>query len=250
MTDANGLVSTEWMKYYDAIGRAIIGSLLASNNLSDLEDLGAARHNLDVLQGSANFSDVPDKPTARTNLGLGSAATHAATDFQGAGASLQISNNLSDLASVPTARTNMAVPGLATSNTFTGSQSIAGAITGALGGWQTWTPTITSNGTPITSVSVTQAEYFRIGPLVFFQLHFTGSMPAGDATKIMSTLPVTSADSTQFPAVASYIQAGTKHSGQALLSDPDTSHVSLYIDGSIFYTTGPVEYTISGFYRA
>jgi hypothetical protein len=35
----------------------------------------------DVLLKSNNLADLPDKASARTNLGLGSAATHAATDF-------------------------------------------------------------------------------------------------------------------------------------------------------------------------
>ncbi|MDE2098524.1 MAG: hypothetical protein KGL39_14820 [Patescibacteria group bacterium] len=48
-----------------------------------------------------NLSDLASTSTARTNLGLGSAATHAASDF------LQTSNNLSDVANSSTARTNL-----------------------------------------------------------------------------------------------------------------------------------------------
>jgi hypothetical protein len=53
------------------------------------------------MDKSANLSDVTNVVTARANLLLGSAATHAATDF------LQAANNLSDVSSAATARTNI-----------------------------------------------------------------------------------------------------------------------------------------------
>jgi len=56
--------SNTWPGSGITFGGGAVGALLAANNLSDLQD----------------------KPTARTNLGLGTAATHAAGDFDGAGA--------------------------------------------------------------------------------------------------------------------------------------------------------------------
>lgn len=68
-----------------------------------------------------NLSDVNSVSLARSNLGLGTAATHAATDFDAAGAaaavlasSLQINNNLSDLNSASAARTNLGLGSAAT----------------------------------------------------------------------------------------------------------------------------------------
>ena len=88
------------------------GALLASNNLSDLADASSARTNLglgsaaesaasDFLAVASNLSDLDDASAARTNLGLGSAAESAASDF------LAVSSNLSDLADASTARTNL-----------------------------------------------------------------------------------------------------------------------------------------------
>ncbi len=68
-----------------------------------------------------NLSDLNSASTARSNLGLGTAATHAASDFDAAGAaaavlasSLQIAANLSDLNSASTARTNLGLGSAAT----------------------------------------------------------------------------------------------------------------------------------------
>jgi hypothetical protein len=88
------------------------GALLAANNLSDLEDASAARTNLglgsaaesaasDFLSVASNLSDLNDASAARTNLGLGSAAESAASDF------LAVASNLSDLNDASAARTNL-----------------------------------------------------------------------------------------------------------------------------------------------
>ena len=86
--------------------------LLKSNNLSDVSSVSSARTNLglgtaathaasDFLQASNNLSDVASTSTARTNLGLGSAATQSSSTF------LQASNNLSDVTNINTAATNL-----------------------------------------------------------------------------------------------------------------------------------------------
>jgi hypothetical protein len=88
------------------------GALLAANNLSDLDDASAARTNLglgsaaesaasDFLAVASNLSDLDDASAARTNLGLGSAAESAASDF------LAVASNLSDLNDASAARTNL-----------------------------------------------------------------------------------------------------------------------------------------------
>ena len=57
------------------------------------------------MRGSNNLSEITNAATARTNLGLGTAATSAATAF------LATASNLSDVPSAATARTNLGVTG-------------------------------------------------------------------------------------------------------------------------------------------
>jgi hypothetical protein len=61
-----------------------------------------------ALQAANDLSDLAAASTARTNLGLGTAAVAATTDFA------QVANNLSDLAAVATARTNLGLGTIAT----------------------------------------------------------------------------------------------------------------------------------------
>jgi len=157
--DASGSASSAQTA---AISTAEAASLQKSANLSDLVSAATARTNLGLgtaatqpssafdasgtatsaaataqataistaeaasLQRASNLIDLANAATARTNLGLGSASTHAATDFDASGtatsaaataqataistaeaASLQRASNLSDLASVAAALTNL-----------------------------------------------------------------------------------------------------------------------------------------------
>lgn len=118
------------------------GSLLVANNLSDLNNVTTARTNLglgsaattastDYLAVSNNLSDLNNVTTARSNLGLGTAATTASTDY------LAVSNNLSDLNNTTTARTNLGLGTAAVEDTGTavGDMPILVDIGGGVAGF-------------------------------------------------------------------------------------------------------------------
>lgn len=78
------------------------------------------------LDEASNLSDVDSASSARTNLGLGTAATHAVADF------LQTANNLSDVTAA-TARTNLGLGSVATGTTSSATplKNKAGGDTGS-----------------------------------------------------------------------------------------------------------------------
>lgn len=83
----------------DGVWGDVLNDFLSVEHSSDgtlkkAADIADAKSKADgALQRSANLSDLVDVSAARTNLGLGTAATHATADFDAAGSATTAQNN-------------------------------------------------------------------------------------------------------------------------------------------------------------
>ncbi len=104
-----------------------VNSTVAPGGLALIYTDGATNANavIKTTTFGAGLMVSADASAARTALGLGTAATHPATDF------MQGSNNLSELTNVATARTTLGLGTAALSNASAGSLPLA-AVTGTV----------------------------------------------------------------------------------------------------------------------
>jgi hypothetical protein len=109
--------------------------------------------------------------------------------------------------------------------------------------WTAWTPTISSDGGPIT-ISTGTFEYLRIGDIVFF--HFSMTLSASGTGHIWVTTPVglTPVGATGFTG-QEYAATGSKLSGMVLGSG---YLIFLRYDAASLATSGNA-FLVNGFYR-
>lgn len=113
--------------------------------------------------------------------------------------------------------------------------------------WQTWTPTYGASGGTISSTTTETAVYYKIGPIVFFALKFSGTL-ASSPTLVLASFPST--------AVASFgmIYPGlwddsTVNSTIAKCFLNDATQVGIQRDNSAAFNNLATTFWVSGFYE-
>jgi hypothetical protein len=75
------------------------------------------------------------------------------------------------------------------------SISLNEPVLGGMGGWQTWTPSLTAAGSmSLSSITYATTQYLRIGPLVMFELEFTVTLGGAISAFVFASAPLSCVD--------------------------------------------------------
>jgi hypothetical protein len=206
--------------------------IITQNNGSSIGDWQKISNTSTALLKSENLNDLPDAGTARSNLGLGTAATTAATDYataaQGATAdtALQPTNNLNDLNDAGTALDNL---GFSTFGKSIIDDADAAAVRTTLG-----------LGEAATSDTLGGSQDFTA----------TGALANGDIVGLRSdgTVEVVTGTSTNYTTLGGTpVNYGVMGYSNSVVFDPNTNKVVIsYSDPSINDRGTSIVGTVSG----
>jgi hypothetical protein len=137
-----------------------------------------------------------------------------------------------------------------TSATFAGAAVFSAPDQIALGsGWLNWTPTVSASGAmTVSGLTINDAQYLRLGPLVFFKIFATMTLAGTAASALIMTLPLAIAG---FSSTASgqVHQAGGTWAAGATLLDNAANTVRLSPTLETNYALGSTLVMVEGFYR-
>jgi hypothetical protein len=133
-----------------------------------------------------------------------------------------------------------------------GGIASAGAITGTLGGWIPWTPTIAGGGSMTVSASTFSevASYLRIGPMCFVRMFFSCTFGGTANVQVSVSLPFAAAAGTfSVVPVQTINPAGIWVACGLSYVAASSNQLLIYRDASTAFTLGANGFMISGYFR-
>ncbi len=132
-----------------------------------------------------------------------------------------------------------------------GTVAVSGKVSGALGGWTTWTPTLSGSGSmTISSVTVVDAQYLTIGPITYFKLWVNPFTTGGTAsTTVVVTLPLASVGMSS-PCTFFTANATANFSVGVAYVASNSSNLNLFLNGQTNWGLGTNQIFCEGFYRS
>lgn len=124
----------------------------------------------------------------------------------------------------------------------------AGTLTNLIPAWANYTPTISGGGSmTVSGVTITDAQYVRLGPLVFFKLHFSCTFGGTLSNSVSASAPV------------ALVGDGSKVDAEGALTsgtpEPIEGHADATLGfelvnaGAANFTAANYTFLVSGFYR-
>jgi hypothetical protein len=117
-------------------------------------------------------------------------------------------------------------------------------------GWISWTPAVTASGTmTITALTITDAQYLRLGPFVFFKIYASYTLGGTASTMLTFALPVNAAGQTSTCVCSIYDPTAATWSAGFGMIDTTSNLFRAYRTGQVNYNLGSGFILLEGFYR-
>jgi hypothetical protein len=125
--------------------------------------------------------------------------------------------------------------------------AMSSAVTGTMGGWVNYTPTVTGTGSmTISGLTITFAQYLTIGPITFLTFQVTFTTGGTAAVSVVMTLPVNSVYASTVAVSGTTSTTATTYNPLVAATASSSNSLTVYAGGNNTTSYGAASHTISG----